>query len=173
MARVITFSTKFPADHPKAGKPTMFIEKVWKGLRYAGYGDMRDHFKDYPHLMDIAVNPDLLNCPPKLHTIRRGGRWKAGDIFSPRIWSGKPYASPMLTIAPDVKIQRTVPFEMDATGVYSISGRKIWDEEIGSSLAQNDGLSVDDMFQWFMPDINKPKPFKGQILIYADYNLPY
>jgi hypothetical protein len=31
MSRVLTFSRVFPAYHPKAGQPTGFVEKIWKG----------------------------------------------------------------------------------------------------------------------------------------------
>lgn len=173
MARVITFSTKFPAYHPKAGQPTYFVEKIWATLvDHLGFSEPKYFLKDYPHLTDIMMNPEVYKPAPKLHTIRRGERWKAGDHFSPRVWSGKPYVSKMLTIAPDIKIQRTVPFEMDLNGVYSIDGKYIWDE-IGPVLAKNDGLTEDEMFQWLMPDYNKPVAFKGQILILADHNLPY
>ena len=32
MAKVITFSTKFPDYHQKAGKPTFFVEKFVKSM---------------------------------------------------------------------------------------------------------------------------------------------
>jgi len=163
MSRVITFSTKYPSYHPKKGQPTGFVPKIQKSLSLMG--------------IDVSLyesNPVVLDLfDPKNHTIRRGKRWKAGDKFSPRVWSGKPYRSKQIIIAPDIEIKRVVDFEMDLNGVYSLDGKYIESEKTYAALAKNDGLTEDDMFQWLMPNYEKPVEFSGQVLIWTTAKLPY
>ena len=101
MSKIMTFSRTFPAYHPKAGQPTYFVEKILRGIH-----TLDDHVKP-------IINFDVCStCAPKHHTIRAGNRWKVGDKFSPRVWSGKPYCSPMITIAPDIEVKKVYPIEM-------------------------------------------------------------
>jgi len=39
---------------------------------------------------------ELMSLVPRIHTIRKGNRWKAGDLIHPQIWSGKPYKSKVI-----------------------------------------------------------------------------
>lgn len=156
MAKVITFSRTYPSYHPKKGQQTYFVEKLYNSL-YS-----KNNLMDYPKELD--VDESILGI--KHHTIRAGNRWKKGDFFSPRIWSGKPYNSKMITLAPDIEIKNIWDFEMDLNGVYSING-KYTDEETNYRLASNDGLTEIDMQFWFMPNMDKPKIFKGQIICWT------
>lgn len=169
MSRVITFSRTFPTYHPRKGQETFFVEKIWTALQKYDNFYPNQWVNKYPILMDLFMNPDVISFPSKLHTIRAGHRWKAGDVFSPRVWSSKPYASPQLTIAPDITINRVVTFEMDGAFI-KVAGRLYGMR--GSSdiepIATNDGLSIEDFQDWF----NKPV-FDGQILIWSDKNLNY
>lgn len=164
MSKVITFSRTFPKEHPKAGQPTYFVEKILRGL-YSLTPEAKQ-------IMDMEV---WSKCAPKIHTIRAGKRWKAGDMFSPRVWSGKPYASKQIVIAPDIEIKRVLDIDIKEGGVILINGNwfadlRFFDGNQTSliALANNDGLTVDEMQSWF----NK-LPFSGQILIWNDTNLPY
>lgn len=169
MARVITFSRFFPVYHPKKGQPTNFIEKIWRSFEKESGLPKSFH----PFVDQVAVNIGLKNgmsfneyvefyseLTPKHHTIRNGNRWKAGDYFSPRVWSGKPYASPMITIAPDIKIEKVWDISLRIRGDFKelycndedLTGTSI------SKIAMNDGLTVEDLFAWFN------KPFTGQII---------
>lgn len=179
MARVITFSTKFPAYHPKAGHPTHFVEKVLRSL----YGD--DPKESYEEILwESNKMPKPENVPfdhyvfdfffsldwrirhePKHHTIRVGKRWKVGDMFSPRVWSGKPYASKQIQFAPDIEIKKVWDFEIkkaDPFAYYFID-----DVECASvkfkTLCANDGLSCNDMEDWF-----RYKPMEGQIICWNE-----
>lgn len=69
--------------------------------------------------------------------------------------------------APDIEILKIWDFEMDLNCVYSING-KYTSEQDDYNLAMNDGLSEYDMQFWFMPNMNKPKAFKGQIICWND-----
>jgi hypothetical protein len=159
MSRVITFSRVFPSYHPRKGEPTYFVEKIYEGIKVPMeyISNYKNQEFSYPFSVPL----------PKYHTIRAGHRWKVGDKFSPRVWSGKPYQSKMITIAPDIEIKKIFDFKMDLNGVYSVGGFYLEDHQY-ETLAQNDGLSEDDMFNWFMKNYNKPKEFQGQIICWNE-----
>lgn len=181
MARVITFSRRFPVKHPKAGQPTHFVEKIQlslynqklislskaseiaaeMGIESMQYIDAaREHFK---------------TILPKGHTIRNGHRFKVGDKFSPRVWSGRPYASKQVVIGPDIEVRKTWditiyvdyfgPLGLQAT--ITIACQPFYDIE---KLAQNDGLSVEDFLAWFAihPKKTGPQTFEGQIICWDE-----
>lgn len=168
MARVITFSRVFPKGHPKAGKETNFIQKIWTAIKVP---------------LPCSVHADQLNeemmklflgsWRPKYHTIRAGHRFKVGDKFSPRVWSGKPYASKQIIIADDIEVKKTWDVEMDENQIISIDGKYIheFDDlmkfDSWERLAINDGLSLDDFLCWF-----DKLPFKGQIICWNE-NINY
>ena len=78
MAKVITFSQKFPSYHPKAGQPTYFVEAFYKSLFV---------MKCLPKELEESFNHEVfLNGMTKHHTVRNGNRFKKGDFFSPRVW---------------------------------------------------------------------------------------
>lgn len=178
MSKVITFSRTFPAYHPKAGQSTFFVEKLWASLLNSPQqfdAPISEYIYDVGALIgydyaDTAFNV-VENSWPKNHTIRAGNRWKVGDKFSPRVWSGKPYNSKQIIIAPDIEIEKIWDFEMDLNGVYSING-KYTSEQEDYDLALNDGLTEYEMQFWFMPNYNKPKEFKGQIICWNE-NINY
>lgn len=63
--------------------------------------------KTIPKELEEVFNHDkFINGFSKEHTIRKGKRWKVGDKFSPRIWSGKPYKSKQIILAPDTEIKQ-------------------------------------------------------------------
>jgi hypothetical protein len=106
----------------------------------------------------------------KLHTIRSGKSFKANDVFSPRIWFGKPYNSPQIIIWDDTKIKSVWDFEIYEDGVISssiIGERGYYD--IMSIVAYNDGLSLLDFENWFGLRKQKPmKKFTGQVICWTD-----
>lgn len=97
----------------------------------------------------------------KHHTIRAGHRWKAGDWFSPRVWSGKPYRSKMIQFAPDIQIKKVWDFECDGLDGWYMNGSQ-FNYTWSLQLAMNDGLTLADMQEWFN------KPFDGQIISWCD-----
>ena len=102
-----------------------------------------------------------MSAPPvrrKGHTIRAGGRWKPGDQFVPKIWSGRPYHSSPVAVGPPITIVNTWTFVRDADGNFFIDGKNaLW---ILPTIAANDGLSMFDFLAWFK------RPFNGQIICY-------
>ena len=160
MAKVITFSRTFPAYHPKAGQPTYFVEKFYNSLF------SRNNLMDYPK--GLEINESILEM--KNHTIRAGERWKKGEYFSPRVWSGKPYNTPQIILAKDTLITDVYDFEikkaymelpLDYDTDVIINHRFFHtDSDIIKVVAKNDGLTLAELLQWF----KYPKPFKGQII---------
>ena len=183
MARVITFSRVYPAYHHKAGQPTYFVEKVVNSLLPISKAEelMAYYYENMPD--DIQID-SLAGFLPKHHTIRKGSRWKKGDYFSPRIWTGRPYASQQLAFAPDVKIKNVWDFEIRCKlpkRYYLLINKKeilIGDPKLPLSisaskklkkLAQNDGLSVSDLLDWFQ----YPKESGKMQIICWDSNVKY
>ncbi len=168
MSKVLTFSRVFPAYHPRKGEPTYFVEKLItafdKQLTF-------EQIADFPLSIANIIDYDIFkDAEPKSHTIRGGNRFKVGDKFSPRVWSGKPYASKQIIIAPDIEVKKVWDFEIcnvgtkdDADNVLCIDGCRLNAEEV-QELAINDGLSFMDLMEWF----RFPKPFKGQVISWSE-----
>lgn len=159
MSRVIIFSRQFPAYHPKKGQPTFFVEKIFTDLYLQNLIDNNN--MDEPLLEEEIKNFYTKTWEPKGHTIRAGNRWKVGDWFSPRVWSGKPYASKQIIIAPLIELKNVYDITILGMTVW-VNGKVINSLEY-SELAANDGLSLADLKSWF----SKP-PFNGQILCWND-----
>ena len=163
MAKVITFSQKFPSYHPKAGQPTYFVEAFYKSLFV---------MKCLPKELEESFNHEVfLNGMTKHHTVRSGNRFKKGDFFSPRVWgtdvnpkSGKSgaYHSMQIILSHDTEIKNVWDIEINEATEISINGKFIsygWEVE----LANNDGLSWQEFNDWFVK-----LPFKGQIICWND-----
>lgn len=164
--KILTFSTRFSAKHPRKGDATFFMEKILCGL-----GITMQTIP--PHLTPI-INDFQMLCAPeenKYHTIRGGNRWKAGDMVSLRVWSDKPYRSKQIEFA-QVEIKRVQWFDikmLDGALTWFIDDKPRALFDAGSCdaevLAKNDGLSVEDFVAWF------PSEFSGQIICWhADIN---
>lgn len=175
MAKVITLSRTFPAYHPKSGQPTYFVEQVLNALGGSIVGiDSFQYFEELnptlsPEILDGFVRSLVSGMEgEKLHTIRAGHRWKTGDKASLRVWSGKPYNSPQIIIAPDVEI-KTADFEKRLTshsGMAPFINGWLINPDILCDVAENDGLDKADLLAWFK--WSDPKPFDGQILCWKE-----
>jgi len=175
MSKVITFSQKFPNNHPREGEPTYFVEQILNtlGIDYRS----RDYVEQLVPLNwerdvskgDLTRFWEELNkevTSKKLHTIRKNHNWNQGDTFSPRVWSRTPRKSPQIIFAPDITIPKVYDFViMKLTGgifihdmPFSLSGEEI------EQVAWNDGLSESDFLNWF----EYPKDFNGQIVCIED-----
>jgi len=171
MSRVITFSRTFPAYHPKAGQPTYFVEKIWKGLLPGRENGPWIYMSEYIKTLNLRSEelPTYDEINPKHHTIRSGNRWKVGDKFSPRVWSGKPYKSKQIIIAPDIEVKKVWEFnKYESSKYFFINNRKLTFDSLVEKLAENDGLESHDLLSWF----KYPKPFSGQIICWNE-NINY
>lgn len=175
MAKVITFSRTFPAYHPKAGKPTYFVEKYLNSigkdytsqnyfqellvLNTVNIGKGKLNFEDIESFW-LSLNVGIFDEKP--HTIRNGGRWKKGENHSPRVWFGVPYNSPQIIFCQERANENVFSFLINSNGTLILNG-KLMSGETESNfevIAKNDGLDRHDLMAWF----KYPKPFKGQII---------
>jgi hypothetical protein len=173
--KVITYSRQFPATHPRKGQPTGFVEKIWKSLYINGQcpDELDSYIDDYPFAYD-SYN----QIHKKVHTIRSGHRWKVGDWFSPRVWSGKPYASKQIQFAPPIQIKKIWDIEIHFKvhwWLFKLNGQDVTTivdfniDDFVPELAKNDGLSLPDFLNWFEgPNEKKHNTFKGQILCWNE-----
>ena len=191
MSKVITFSRQFPAYHPKKGQPTFFVEKIWQSFGINPLfpsPSLSIHNTHLPYDIVHLVGDDLVylhEYVPKHHTIRAGNRWKVGDKFSPRVWSGKPYNSKQIIIAPDIEIKKVWEFEIKAvkqknSAVVYVDNRMFAPISCDNlhintafyddlkTLCKNDGLTVNSFADWF----RLPSDFKGQIICWNE-NIEY
>ena len=136
---VIMLSRVFPATHPRAGEPTEFKEKLQR----------------IEKLHTIRANWPL--WASRINDVRNGNA-----ELSVRQWTGKPYRSKQIEIArlgaaDGVGVQM-LKFDKDRDGMvsfrrFNIDGR-FPDIE---TLAENDGLSLEDWKAWFKDyDITQP-----------------
>lgn len=156
MSRVITFSTKFPSYHFKKGEPTNFVRSVWEGLDLLHMMPLLDEGKLEEH---IASFYNKRGYSPKYHTIRFGHNRKVGGWFSPRIWSGNPYRSKQISIAPDLEIKYCPSIEIYKTSEIIIAGKfySCFGTSKSNELALNDGLTEEEMKAWFKYPKNEVK----------------
>lgn len=174
MSRVITFSRTFPSYHPKAGQPTLFIEKVWKSLNVTQHlSKFLPYIEAYNSLLpdeDEDTLMDFDDLTPKHHTVRAGHRWKDGDWFKPVVWgndinpkSGRsgPYHSKQIQFAPEIQVKKVWNIERDDYGIFMIEGKDMHGAEL-DRLAMNDGLSTDDLWKWIK------WPMSGQIICWNE-----
>lgn len=158
MSKIITFSTSFQTKHPRKGEPTFFVEKIFSGLA--------ENFPDWRMPKDFTKydwHTYYNNRRHKIHTIRQGSRFKAGEKFSPRIWSEKPYMSKQIIFSEDLTITHIDRFEFNRYHFILNYERIEFDDERLITIAANDGLNVQDFVAWFK------KPFIGQIIHWTDY----
>jgi hypothetical protein len=185
MSKVITFSTVFPSYHPKKGDYTYFVEKFLKSKKTEYNYCVHEHSlhsfwslnRGKEEVVDSFIKfkfSDPFDFEPKNHTIRKGRRWKTGDMASIRIWgddinpkSGRSgaYHSKQIVIAPEVEVT-VFNFEIKKNGDIYVNDNKVWMKDESKNLlniyqiAKNDGLSKEDLLAWF----RYPKEFIGQII---------
>lgn len=137
MAKVLTVSRYFPAYHERKGEPTNFIESIHNSLNL--------------NKADSWIVQSL--CTQKHHTIRGGNRWRVGDKASLRYWTGKPCNSLQqeFALVDIVQVMEIAFIPIDEVLIidgisYSYSNSFKGTVE---KLAANDGLSYEDLMNWF------------------------
>lgn len=145
---ILGFKKTFPW-----GEPTNFKEKILAGV---GFGPIAG--------------------PPKIHTIRAGSRWKAGDLihmaYGVRSKNYEQFNKGIEGLQRVVSVQE---IEMEwfenakQKGSWivkiTIDGKFVHDPRETNRLAVNDGFaSFLEFFDWF-----SHKDFKGQIIHWTDY----
>lgn len=119
MARVLTFSQKFPCDHPRAGQETNFVSQILgsQKIHTIRQGNSRK-------VGDLFSPRVWSGLPYRSKQVEICGELKIKKIFA-------------------IEILKTSEVFIDGKFFCDI-GDKGWDQ-----LAKNDGLSSIDMFHWF------------------------
>ena len=138
-------SQVFPADHPKAGRPTGFKNKLQAALN--GWSDLT-----FAKLHTIRANYPL--WAKRFEQIERGEA-----CLSIRQWMGKPYRSKQVEIARLAKEDGIGLQELTFYKEYRLSPARYtlenfeidgkWHEGNTRMLAENDGLTLKDWEAWF------------------------
>lgn len=187
MSKVIIFSEYYPKYHPRAGEPTFFVEKIWQGLSNLGLNlsEMEEFMSpalDMQSERFIQSDPDDWIKLVKYHTIRRGNRWKVGDWFSPRVWSGIPYRSKQIQFAPDIQVKKVwkilvwwnnticIWLQDENTSEWTFINKSYEQHPSVPLIIRNDGIETkEDFFSWLTYGLTKTKPaFEGQIICWND-----
>lgn len=163
MSKVRTFSRVFPADHPRRGEQTHFVEKIWQSIYWDHVGWEGFEKLKSQHGFDIGLHGVY---KPKHHTVRAGNHFKPGDYFDPRVWSKSPYnykrdGSKQIKIAPDIKVEKT--WNIGKMGQAFFMNDKLVKPEVLEQIAANDGLSYEDFIYWFSKEGIKER-WNGQII---------
>ena len=178
---VIIYSTHFPAKHLYHGEQTFFVPKIWKSFADESYvlpSSFQKYIDDYTKMFSGKKPIDLMSIyfesEPKYHTIRAGNRWRVGDIFSPRIWTGRPYASKQFEFAPPITIKKIFDIYINLwqTSPVLILNGKNQDYKTLELLAKNDGLSETDFVEWFKIHPKSKDGFTGQVICWNE-NIQY
>jgi hypothetical protein len=156
--RYLTFATQYPSHHPRKGEPTGFIEKIWESLELVAQHHCNNHLTQWANWVS-----EINQFHPKGHTVRGGYNWKPGDVFNPKIWTGKPYWSKQLAFADPITVLKTYHFEITAKGDYRMNDKKLNLTNV-TEIALNDGFENPDDFElWF----GNVRSFKGQIVCWS------
>lgn len=164
--KVIMVSRTFPVYHPKAGKETNFVEKIYNCLVHENYESIKS---------DSVTNRIYLKKSkehePKRHTVRSGNRWKVGDMASLRYWDGKPYGKGVKPVEfAQVEIKQTWPVKiysgLDTIHIFIAGCEYMVPYKSLDLIAKNDGLSLPDLRSWFKMPVKET--FIGQIICWSD-----
>ena len=154
---VLILSSQFMKDHPRAGEPTYFREKILSALN-------RD---------EELVATCFQKPPQKLHTMRSDyDEWerkiaevnRGEAVLRVVTWKGIPYRSPWVEAAILTKDDGIDVQKIELNPKNLVVYPAIVTREDGYKvqidipyIAKNDGLSVDDMAAWFSGyDLSKP-----------------
>lgn len=167
--KVITFSTEFPKWVDSTDRKTWFPEKIWANFPYEQIRPIWD--KIPPEIRDkhfsLFAYEQQIKCDwLKGTTIRAGRRWKVGDKFSPRIWTGKPYNSMQFAFLPELTVLKVEIFERNNYGNFFLNGRFLGDYQI-DKIAEHDGLGPGPFRSWFHQE------FSGQRITFGQAALNY
>lgn len=140
---VITVSEYFQKDHPMAGDPTGFVDKILSIFKPSVPSEKIHTLRDNYEYWEMVVN--------EVNSDRA--------VLSLRTWTGKPYNSPQKEFLSLERcgIQKITIAESDPNATIHGSNNRIPVHEI----AKGDGLDFYDFMFWFFPE--KGKIFKKTV----------
>jgi hypothetical protein len=165
---VVLLSKTFFPQHPKAGQPTNFADKIQYTILGKGQREICGECREKGYDFDCKTCTGASEGTPKNHTCRRNYEyWKAkidklkaaGGVLSVREWIGKPYKQPGQNViidipAEDAGVQKLTLWQYDEKIMFATVDEK---EIPLKAIANNDGLSVEDFIAWFAPVFEKEK----------------
>lgn len=174
----LNFMTKF-----LGGVATLFPERI---LLCFDYTQRNKYVEDMAIKHCVANNVDenaqiysmqkdryhdrFCDIKPKIHTIRKGKRWKIGMLIHFKIWLGEPYKSKTFPFAENAECKQCQDFEIRWYGnkkfphSITIDGKELTTLDEWTVLAINDGF---DNLTDFLFHFNKD--MTGQIIGWTDY----
>jgi hypothetical protein len=166
---ILPFSTKLN------GKPTYFVEKIWKGLKECISEELQHSFEKImtpeeltnPYQVDGEV---YLKVLPKIHTIRedKKDRWKPGTMIDFFINTRTKDMFRFAPRIPVVSIQKIEIERHNTTGVWDKDFTVCIDEHYLNRLqirclSENDGFETIEAFFEYFSDT-----FTGKIIHWTD-----
>ena len=148
------------------GKPTYFVEKIWKSLQPVEISEYIAHI-DGKYLAPMCKRTDM---NAKLHTIRKDekNRWKPGmeiDFFINARQRNMFRFAPRI---PVVKTQSIVISNSSNGFQVSVEGKNLWNYQI-EQLAINDGFdNLKDLKDYFIQELENGF-FTGKIIHWTDF----
>ncbi|MGI4760263.1 MAG: ASCH domain-containing protein [Janthinobacterium lividum] len=109
---------------------------------------------------DEAFAP-LIVAGVKIHTIRAGQRWQAGEVAQFVVYAGRPGQREFWPPQP-VRLVQDIELTDSA---LCVDGRPLAPAEL-LTLAQADGFPTTEEFLAYFTD--KPRPFRGQLVHWTD-----
>lgn len=172
---ILPFKQYFPWHTEKNPAPTYFREKILCGAGYA-VGQDDDTKKEWiykPKDYALEFIKKVANITPKLHTIRAGNRWKAGDKIHMAYGSRTKNYQQFNKGIPELQIVKSVQSIKIKITEFEFQGKPmvlphifIDDKDMIQKtdvIAANDGFSsVAEFGTWF--NVN----FEGQIIHWTD-----
>lgn len=155
--RDIKFSRQYPAYHAFAGTETNFIEKILSNPSIEAIPSECFESEFY--------NLKCRDFKPKKTTVRAGNRWKKGDWFQPKAWTGKPYRSKPVAFCIPLQVLEVEPYQIDARGIHHLSHQILGGKEL-TEISVLDGFEyLADFNAWF--NLKRGETFKGQRITFA------
>lgn len=159
----LSFSEKFPER--MGGGKTYFIEKIFEG--FVKNKLIPDGYYNYWYDKIEAHGVDLnVKCTPKLHTIRKGNRWKVGDKIHFCIGLRTKNYFRFAPVMEVKKVQKIKINHYDDGAIFVHIDGNYFGYEDFEKVAINDGFESNEQFiEYFNKD------FEGQIVHWT--NLKY
>lgn len=168
---ILPFSTQLN------GKPTYFVEKIWKSLKINDLtlkSSLEQYDRQYFEIFGNTYFDYKKNVKQKLHTIRedKNNRWKAGVIIDFFI---NARTKEMFRFAPRIPVVSTQKIEIihcSYDGEKYNMDKGVWiriddiviSDFLVNELAQNDGFdTVEEFFKYFNTD------FSGIIIHWTNF----
>lgn len=113
------------------GKPNYFVRKIWKGISMAGIKLFPEtNFQDfnYAHKFKLGcfIDGDLvMKLEPKIHTIRKGNRWRAGMIIDFFI---NTRTKNMFRFAPKIPVKHVQSIRIEYKYAFNVFAEKTTDK---------------------------------------------